>query len=209
MEQELVRLNIIGITYNQIENGMYAMILEEDGGKLRLPIIIGYNEAQAIECMLQKISTPRPLTHEFIYKILEAAGIRIEAVVIKQLPNGIFTADVTFAKGQESFTIDARSSDAIAIAMRGESPIFTTRELLKKCGVERDASIPSGNHFISNQSIPVRQALERVKKPAGNQWSSASDLDLEVQMQKAVDDEDYEMAEEIKKEIERRQGGNL
>lgn len=206
MEQELVRLNIIGITYNQIENGMYAMILEEDGGNLRLPIIIGYNEAQAIECMLQKIATPRPLTHEFISKILNSFEIKIDSVLIKQLPNGIFTADVTLAKNQEKFTVDARSSDAIAIAMRENAPILTSRHLLEKCGIEKNASMPSGNHFISNQSIPARQAVERVRRPKGNQWTSASDLDLEIQMQKAVDEEDYEKADEIKKEIARRKG---
>ena len=99
MGNDLVRLKMVGITYNQIENGMYAMVLEEEGGALRLPIIIGYNEAQSIECLLQKITTPRPLTHEFTSHVLDAFGIVIESVLIKQLQNGIFTADVSFSKG--------------------------------------------------------------------------------------------------------------
>ncbi len=204
MENELVMLRVVGITYNQIENGMYAMVLEEEDGSLRLPIIIGYNEAQSIECLLQKIATPRPLTHEFTSRILESFGINIDSVVIRQLPNGIFTADITFEKDSERHTIDARSSDAIALAMRLTAPIYTTRQLLEKCGIERDATAPSANHFISNQSIPVRQAIERVKKPSGNPFANASMDDLEEMMKRAVDAEDYEKAEEIKKEIDRR-----
>ncbi len=101
MDKELVRLKIIGITYNQIENGMYAMVLEEEESGIRLPIIIGYNEAQSIECQMQKITTPRPLTHEFTSRIIEAFGVGIDSVIINQLPNGIFAADVVFRHGDE------------------------------------------------------------------------------------------------------------
>lgn len=205
MEDELVRLKVVGITYNQIENGMYAMVLEEEDGTHRLPIIIGYNEAQSIECLLQKIKTPRPLTHEFTSKIIDSFGIVIESVVIKQLENGIFTADVTFKMGDEWRLLDARSSDAIALAMRADAPIFTSRNLLDKCGIEKESFAPRQLHASSRQSIPVRTAIERVKNPSASPYSDESIERLKKMMEKAVENEDYEKAGEIKTEIDRRQ----
>ncbi len=205
MENELVRLKVVGITYNQIENGMYAMVLEEEDGNRRLPIIIGYNEAQSIECLLQKIKTPRPLTHEFTSEILDSFGIEIETVVIKQLENGIFTADVTLKKGEDIKTLDARSSDAIALAMRGNAPIFTSKALLEKCGIERDSFASRQLHASSRQSIPVRNAIERVKNPNASPYADESIDSLKRMMEKAVKNEDYEKAGDIKLEIERRQ----
>ncbi|MDE5813733.1 MAG: bifunctional nuclease family protein [Muribaculaceae bacterium] len=204
MENELVRLRIVGITYNQIENGMYAMVLEEEEGRLRLPIIIGYNEAQAIECMLQKIKTPRPLTHEFASEIIGAFDIKMESVVIKQLDNGIFTADVTFRHGDRKCVLDARSSDAIALAMRSVAPVFTSRELLERCGIDRESFAPRNLHGSSRQSIPVKKAIERVKNSDASPYEKESLDSLRRMMEKAVAEENYEKAGEIKTEIERR-----
>ncbi len=203
----MVRLKMVGITYNQIENGMYAMVLEEEDGGLRLPIIIGYNEAQSIECLLQKIKTPRPLTHEFTSEILNSFEIEIKSVVLKQLPNGIFTADVKMKQGEEIKVLDGRSSDAIALAMRANAPIFTSRSLLEKCGIERDAFSPRQLHAASRQSIPVRTAIERVKNPIGNSYAKESLESLQRMMDIAVEAEDYEKAEDIKKEIDKRHKG--
>lgn len=204
MENELIRLKVVGITYNQIENGMYAMVLEEETGNRRLPIIIGYNEAQSIECLLQKIKTPRPLTHEFTSEILDSFGIEIESVVIKQLENGIFTADVSLKKGEESRLLDARSSDAIALAMRANAPIYTSKSLLDKSGIDRDAFAPRQLHASSRQSIPVRTAIERVKNPNAFSYADVSIESLQRMMEKAVEEEDYEKAGEIKIEIDKR-----
>lgn len=204
MGNELVRLNIVGVTYNQIENGMYAMVLEEVDGSLRLPIIIGYNEAQSIECMLQKIKTPRPLTHEFASETLGAFGIIMESIVIKQLENGIFTADVTFRQGERSRVIDARSSDAIALAMRMDAPVFTSRSLLERCGIDKDAFAPKNLHASSRQSIPAKKAIERVRNTDASPFEGESLESLRRMMDRAVREEDYEKAGEIKLEIDRR-----
>ena len=208
MDNELVRLKVVGITYNQIENGMYAMVLEEEDGNRRLPIIIGYNEAQSIECLLQKIKTPRPLTHEFTSEIIKAFDIEIESVIIKQLPNSIFTADVTFRKGNDTHVLDARSSDAIAIAMRADAPIYTSMNLIEKCGIERDSFAPRQLHASSRQSIPVRSAIERVKNPSGSPYASESLENLRRMLGRAVENENYEEAEEIKMEIDRRKNND-
>lgn len=205
MDNSLVRLNVVGITYNQIENGMYAMVLEDEFGERRLPIIIGYNEAQSIECILQKIKTPRPLTHEFASEIINSFGIEIESVFIKQLENGIFAADVTFKLGQEMHVLDARSSDAIALAMRMKAPVFTSKSLLEKCGFEKKSFAPKQLHSSLRQSIPVKTAIERVKNPNESPFANDSIQRLKQLMEEAVAKEDYERAEEIKLEIERRQ----
>lgn len=204
MENELVRLRIVGITYNQIENGMYAMVLEEEEGTLRLPIIIGYNEAQAIECMLQKIKTPRPLTHEFTSEILGEFGIEMESVVIKQLDNGIFTADVTLRQEGRVRLLDARSSDAIALAMRMHAPVFTSRALLEKCGIDRESLAPRAIYSATRQSIPAKKAIERVRKSEASPYEDESMDSLKRMMEEAVRKEDYEKAGEIKLEIDRR-----
>lgn len=204
MEKDIVRLRVVGVTYNQIENGMYAMVLEEDGGSMRIPIIIGYNEAQSIECLLQKIKTPRPLMHEFASSMFEAFGIEIESVFIKRLPNGIFTADISLRKGEEHHVLDARSSDAIALAMRAESPILISRELLANCGIDKDSFSQNPNHVVANQSIPARQAVERVRRPDADDYSRMSEEQLLELMRNAVEAEDYEKAGEIKTELERR-----
>lgn len=205
MERDLVPLKIVGITYNQIENGMYAMVLEEIDGSLRLPIIIGYNEAQSIECMLQKIQTPRPLTHEFASEILGSFDIVMESVVIKQLENGIFTADVALRQGDRTCVIDARSSDAIALALRVDAPVYTFRRLLERCGIDKDSFSPKNLHVSSRQSIPAKKAIERVKNPSGSPFEMESMESLMRMMEDAVSREDYEKAGEIKIEIDRRQ----
>lgn len=207
MEKESVKLHIVGITFNQIENGMYALVLEEEEGEMRLPIIIGYNEAQSIECILQKITTPRPLTHELTAEILKSFGIDIQSVMIKHLPNGIFAADMILSNGSDTHIVDARSSDAIALAIRMNAPIFTTREILQQCGISKDSFSPSKSHMISNKSIPDSSSASKKK----NTDQTAGDISIEQlqkQLQKAVEAEEYEKAEKLKNEIEKRTTNN-
>lgn len=202
MKKEMVRLDIVGITYNQIENGMYALVLEEEGGGLRLPIVIGYTEAQSIECMLQNIDTPRPLTHEFLHRILTQFGMDIEKVVIKQMESGTFSADVVLMKDGERHTIDARSSDGVAMAMRCSAPIFASAAMLERCGFQ-----------INDSSMKIRQkpASEGSSLSAGETSGPRSGLrsktgeELRHLMAEAVALEDYEKAAEIKRELETRE----
>ncbi len=204
MNNDLIRLDIVGITYTQVETGMYALVLEDEEKIRRLPIIIGYSEAQSIECLLQQIKTPRPLTHQLTSDILNSFEIRIESVVIKYLDNGIFTADITLRKGSETHVLDARSSDAIALAMRAGTPIHTTREVMEKCGIEKDSFTSRNLHMAPRQSIPARQAIERVLNPVVSPYEDETDEVLIKLMDKAVEEEDYEKAGEIKMELERR-----
>lgn len=204
MENELVRLNIVGITYTPIENGMYALVLEDEEGARRLPIVIGYAEAQAIECLLQKVETPRPLTHQLTSDILSSFGIEIESVIIRYQEGGVFTADITLKKGDETHTLDARSSDAIALALRAGTTFYTTRDVMEKCGIKRESFAPRNLRAASRQSIPARQAIERMMNPQGTPYQKESEENLIRLMDQAVEEEDYEKAGEIKMEIERR-----
>lgn len=202
MDNEFVPLKVVRITYNQIESGMYALVLEEIGGNRRFPIIVGYTEAQSIECIMQNISTPRPLTHAFVSKILDSFDIRIRHVLIKQQPNGIYTSDVTFYQQDNVQVLDARASDAIALALRSGAPIFISQDLLHKVGIDRDSLSPRRNP----QSIPVRQAIARVSRTAESPYENVTDEKLQKMMEKAVAEEDYEKADSIKSEIMRRNG---
>lgn len=106
---ERYRLELVGITYNQIESGVYAVILRQADGTRRIPIIIGYPEAQAIECKLQEVVTPRPLTHDMIMNFMNEFGIRLKEIEIRRLPSGVFAADLIFTDGTQTHTVDSLS----------------------------------------------------------------------------------------------------
>ncbi len=194
------RLRVIGITYNQIESGVYALILQEDAGTVRIPIIIGYPEAQSIECKLQDISTPRPLTHDIMAKMLEEFNMKLVEVEIRKLPNGVFAADLTIedALGNRK-TLDSRSSDAVALALRCDAPIYTSRRVIEEAGFTNE------NQKQKNQ--PERE--RRTPRPSsdGDRLRRMSDSELKRAMEQAVEKEDYESAARIKAELDRRKIG--
>ncbi|MBO4965282.1 MAG: bifunctional nuclease family protein [Muribaculaceae bacterium] len=193
---EKIRLELIGITYNQIESGVYALVLKEVGGKRRIPIIIGFPEAQAIECRLQKIATPRPLTHDMTVSMLDAFGIRVTEIFIYQLPNGVFAADILMSDGVRESNIDARSSDAIAIAIRSDAPIYTSEEVLRNAGfVPREENRSAGEEISESETS---------KGKAVTELTHMTDAELYAAMDRAAGDENYEEAGRIKKELDRR-----
>lgn len=200
MEQKYL-LELIGITYNQIESGVYALILQQKGTNRRIPIIIGFPEAQAIECKLQEIKTPRPLTHDIMTTALSDFGIRLEYVLIKRLPNGVFAADLHLSDGIREKIIDSRSSDAIALALRADAPIYTTEDVIREASFE-----PSERR---KQSFSPRVNLSDYnKKEEKNKLESMSLDQLSQAMEKAALDEDYEEAARIKEEINKRQNSS-
>lgn len=189
------KLEIIGITYNQIESGVYALILQQVGTTRRIPIIIGFPEAQAIECKLQEIKTPRPLTHDIMIDALEAFGIKLNSVLIKRLPNGVFAADLNLSNGISDITIDARSSDAVALAIRSNAPIYTTEDVI------REASFDPSERKGTPTSTSIKEDLKSEPK---DRLSQMSDEDLIKAMNKAAESEDYEEAAKLKAEINKR-----
>ena len=190
------RLELIGITYNQIESGVYAMVLQQVGSNRRIPIIIGFPEAQAIECKLQEIKTLRPWTHDIMINTLKSFGIRLDSVTIKQLPNGVFAADLNFTDGQRSFEIDARSSDAVALAIRCDAPIYATDEVIREAGFDPD-EIKKDKTQDVKEEYTSQSSLSRLESMTLDQLSQ--------EMMKASEAEDYEKAAEIKALIDSRQ----
>ena len=189
------RLELIGITYNQIESGVYALVLQQIGTNRRIPIIIGYPEAQAIECKLQDIEPPRPLMHDTMARTLTAFGLRLTEVEIKKLPNGVFSADLYLTDGKEIRVIDSRSSDAVALAIRVDAPIYTKESVLIEAGFDNNESLRKDNkNTVASKS----------KKETIEELSSLSIDQLNDKMQKAVMNEEYEEAARIKAEIDNR-----
>lgn len=196
------RLQLVGITYNQIESGVYALILQQEGTTRRIPIIIGFPEAQAIECKLQEVDTPRPLTHDIMVSALSAFGIELVEINIRKLDNGVFAADLIFSDGNVTKVVDARSSDAVALAIRTGAPIYTSETVLSESGFELNEPKPSDSEFnISAHHTFTRPASS--KRDAGYKGMTA--MQLKQAMKKAVENENYEEAAKIKAELENRE----
>lgn len=209
--QDRRRLRVIGITYNQIESGVYALILQEDEGTVRIPIIIGYPEAQSIECRLQDIATPRPLTHDVMARMLEEFNMRLLEVEIRKLPNGVFAADLLIedSLGQQK-TIDSRSSDAVALALRCNAPIYTSQKVLDEAGFTADEP-GEGTSAHSGSTSTSESTVERHSSKPTDPSDSATTIlrrmsinELNRAMEQAVEKEDYESAARIKTELDRR-----
>ena len=190
------RLELIGITFNQIESGVYALILQQCGTNRRIPIIIGFPEAQAIECKLQEIKTPRPLTHDIMISALSSFGISLNSVLIKRLPNGVFAADLYLSDGIREFTVDARSSDAVALAIRANAPIYTTEEVL------REASFDPSDR---KKKFSAAQPAQSPQEPSSiSKFDTMSLSQLSDAMMKAAESENYEEAARIKAIIDKK-----
>lgn len=191
---ENIELKLVGITYNQVESGVYALILEDKEMGKRMAIVIGYPEAQSIECKLQNVKTPRPLTHDLLVNILSALDAEVLRVDIHRLPSGPYAGKLTVATARGDIKeLDARSSDAIAIALRTGAPIFTTRELLDKVG------------FMPKSTPITRKPVKRTVDTSENSGLEKLSLSqLQEMLNQNVAEENYEEAAKIKKEIERR-----
>lgn len=133
-ENKRIQLNVIGISYSQIQSGAYALILGEVDGPYRIPIVIGGAEAQSIAIRLEKIIPPRPMTHDLFVSFAHAFGVKLDNIFIYKFEDGIFYSELTFTDGERTVVLDGRTSDAIGIALRAKAPIFTTQEILEDTG---------------------------------------------------------------------------
>ena len=132
--EDRISLHVLGLSYSQLQSGAYALILAEDRGPRRIPVIIGAAEAQSIAITLEGIRTPRPLTHDLFVSFAHAFGVKLKEVFIYRFEDGIFSSELTFADDVRTITLDARTSDAIALAIRTHAPIFTTPEIIEETG---------------------------------------------------------------------------
>ena len=190
-----VKLKVMGISYSQTQSGAYALILIEENGERRIPIIIGGFEAQAIVIKLENLDPPRPLTHDLFKKLADQFNIIVSEVMIHKLEEGVFFARLICSSGESEYTIDSRTSDAVAIALRFGCPIFIAEEILDKAGITINPN--AGD-------IPGTSDGDDISEHETTTYESYSDDELFKMIDEAVKTEDYERAASIRDEIEKR-----
>ena len=207
----LVKLTIKGISYSQTQNGAYALILNEVDGERKLPIVIGAFEAQSIAIALEKeIKPPRPLTHDLFKNFAERFDIVVKQVIIHKLVDGVFYSSIICERDKIEEIIDARTSDAIALALRFSAPIFTYKNILDKAGIFLKTNPQEGEN--ENQDLddilshPETFGMEDDNTTdSSNAYAKLSLSELHEQLESAVQNEDYEKAAKIRDEISKRE----
>lgn len=202
-----VRLRILGISYSQLQSGAYALLLAEEDGPHKIPVVIGASEAQSIAIRIEGIVPPRPLTHDLFVSFAQAFGVKLREVFIYKFEDGIFYSELTFSDGERTVVLDARTSDAIAIAIRAHVPIVTTAAIVRETGFILDDEPDDGNSgasAASNANEDLRQAAYFAEPKLENYAVE----ELERTLEQLIEDENYEEAarvsEILKKKKERR-----
>ena len=204
----LVKLTIQGISYSQTQNGAYALILNEVDGDRKLPIVIGAFEAQSIAIALEKeIKPPRPLTHDLFKNFAERYDIVVKQVIIHKLVDGVFYSSIICERDKIEEIIDARTSDAIALALRFNAPIFTYKNILDKAGIymktnlmeDENSSKEIDESFSNANTFGVEE-----NTVTGSEYSKNSLAELAELLENAVEKEDYREAAKIRDEISKR-----
>jgi bifunctional DNase/RNase len=190
-----VKLKVMGISYSQTQSGAYALILIEEDGERRIPIIIGGFEAQAIVIKLENLDPPRPLTHDLFKKFADEFNITVKEVMISRLEEGVFFSKLICSNGIKEYSIDSRTSDAVALALRFDCPIYITEEILEKAGITINPS---------DSELSAGTESDSLFEPDSNKYDSYSDDELYKLIDEAVKTEDYERAAAVRDEIEKR-----
>lgn len=201
-----IKLDIIGLSYSQTQSGAYALVLGESGGNRRLPIIIGSHEAQAIAIRIEKMVPSRPLTHDLFQNFAKAFQINIQEVLIYNLIEGIFYSKIICSDGEKTVEIDARTSDAVALAVRFGTPIYAYDFILSSAGI-----VIEGNEFAFLENLEnavnaeiVEEDVKEETSKVQNPFSSLTDEQLKTALEQSLHDENYEQAALIRDEISRR-----
>ena len=193
---EKIQLDIVGLSYSQTQSGAYALVLCETDGQRRLPIIIGGFEAQAIAIELESMQPSRPLTHDLFKSFATEFEIEVTEVIIYNLVEGIFFAKIMCLQNGREVKIDSRTSDAIALAVRFNCPIYTFEFILGTAGVvveDQENEDLSENDVSMEELVTSKESIESISLD-----------DLESQLKEAIANEDYENASRIRDEIDRR-----
>jgi len=201
----LVKLTIKGISYSQTQNGAYALILSEVEGDRNLPIVVGAYEAQSIAIALESnIRPPRPLTHDLFKNFADRFDIVLKQVIIHKLVDGVFYSTIICERDLIEEIIDARTSDAIALAIRFEAPIFTYKNILEKAGIYLKLVDKSSDETLENPATQTHEVVEN--KPIKTENLAHYKLtELYDMLEKAVQNEDYERAAKIRDEISKKE----
>lgn len=196
-----VRLRVLGISYSQTQSGAYALVLKEEDGERRIPIIIGGHEAQSIAIQLEGLRPPRPLTHDLFLSLADAYNISLVEVFINKLEKGIFYCELVCDNKYSRIKLDARTSDSIALALRFHCPIYTTEDILKRAGINVEEE-------KEEREASVKKETSK-KEQSGRDFQNLTDEELEKMLERAIQEENYEMASKLQDEIKyrKRRGG--
>jgi bifunctional DNase/RNase len=187
VSEKKIKLKILGITFSQVQAGAYALILVEENGIRRVPIIIGTPEAQSIAIYLEGLIPPRPLTHDLFISFTDVINIKLKGVNIYKYEDGVFFSELLFDNQGKEVRIDSRTSDAIAIAIRVNAPIYTTEMIMREVGVEmKDDDFLEE---IDNESVPLKENLS---------YDKMNLEDLRKILNEAIIAEDYEKASNLR-----------
>lgn len=198
-----IELEIIALSHSVTQSHSFAVVLGEIGGTRRLPIVIGGFEAQAIAVALDNMKPSRPLTHDLMKTLCDTFEINLEYIYISKLLDGVFYANLVCKRGEEFFEIDSRTSDALALAVRFDCPIFVEESILAEAGVEAD---PNEESAVSPQE---EKEIAELTTPAGPaDYPKMSHTELQAALQQAIDNEDYEGAARIRDELNKRKTGS-
>ena len=181
-----IKLKVLGLTYSQVQKGAYALVLAEENGPRRIPVVIGVSEAQSIAISLEGIVPPRPITHDLFVSFSHGFGIRLKEVCIYKFENGVFSSEMLFDDGTREIRIDARTSDAIAIALRTRSDIYVMQDIIDEAGFVYEEN-------EGKEELPEEKSL-----------SNCSRKELKERLEKAIASEAYEEAARIQDELNKR-----
>ena len=197
---ELVELKIQGISYSDNTSGAFALILQETNGNRKLPVVIGGFEAQAIAIGLEKkIKTSRPLTHELFKRFADKFGIKLNHIIINKLTDGVFFSNIVCEDNDKVIKIDSRTSDAIALSLRFNAPIFVKKNILDEAGFEDDLKYSDEVNLTDNNFFDSKEPEKKSHKPKDIKKISTNKI--KKMLEDSIEDEDYEMAAKLRDEL--------
>ncbi|MDF9829738.1 bifunctional nuclease family protein [Parabacteroides sp. PF5-6] len=208
-----IELRVQGLTNSQIQSGAYALILAEENGLRRIPIIVGTAEAQSIAIALEQIIPPRPLTHDLFASFSRTLGVELKEVFIYKFEDGVFYSELLFSDGVREIRLDSRTSDAIAIALRMKCRIYTTEAIVRECGVVLDESQDTIENEEGEALLDELDAYLLDLEPEDlkgeeelGKWLSLLDKEsLQERLEEAIIEENYEYAKMYKDELHKRE----
>ncbi|MBS1624481.1 MAG: bifunctional nuclease family protein [Bacteroidetes bacterium] len=203
-----IELEIIALSHSVTQSHSFAVVLGEVDGTRRLPIVIGGFEAQAIAVALDNMKPSRPLTHDLMKTVCDTFGLELQYIYISKLLDGVFYSNLVFSNSIETVEIDSRTSDALALAVRFECPIYVNEDILEEAGVEADAAM-EGSSTVTEGDLEKRieelTSVSAAQPGASTNYSNMTAEELNEALQHAIENEDYERAARIRDELNKRQ----
>lgn len=201
-----VRLQVMGLSYSQIRSGAYALILAQVDGPYRIPVVIGAAEAQSIALRMENITPSRPMTHDLFVSFAHAFGIKLTEVFIYKFEDGIFSSELTFTDGERTVMIDSRTSDAIAIAMRTNTPIYTTPEIVEITGFILEEQSDGDKDGGDGTAHSLRASAEMAEPDPEPRLENYAPEQLEKELERLIKEENYEEAARVSQILNEKRG---